>query len=321
MIQVFLSLWIISGLLLVIEKRIIGIIIYLGIFSLLTSLCFLLLAAPDVAMAEAAISTFSTIIFIVCFEKYYGLRSVLGGAVPLNPGTEPNSAGSRFGGPVKYLLPLVFTVLLFVLFVIYLPDATVNTYLKDQYLAMFMQDVGGENAVTAIYLGYRMYDTLFEALMLLVSVVAVVHLSYYKDFSANDGERSDINRSTIATFTIRTICPLILLFGIYLILNGHFTPGGGFQGGVALAAFFICRYLIYDIYDTQAAKIITMEKLIFAFIILLPVLFIFLGAYNYFPQYRNFYLMAMNSLIGMKVTCGFIIIFYRYIVFEKRDSL
>ena len=64
-----------------------------------------------------------------------------------------------------------------------------------------------------------------------------------------------------------------------------------------------------------------MEKVVFSLIILLPVLFIFLGAYYYLPQYRNMYLIAMNSLIGMKVTCGFIIIFYRYIVFEKRDSL
>ena len=321
MIQVFLSLWIISGLLLLLEQRIVRIIIYLGIFSLITSLCFLLMGAPDVAMAEAAISTFSTIFFIVCFEKYYGPKNTIsqGG---LNADRRSRSLNYNLVKVLKSnkknFFLLVFTVILFFLFVSNIPQGAANSYLKDQYLSLFSEEVGGENAVTSIYLGYRMYDTLFEALMLLVSVIAVVHLSWYSDITVTNGKRSDVNRSQIGAFTIRSICPVILLFGIYLIMNGHLTPGGGFQGGVALAAFFVCRYLIYDIYDTHAGRIITMEKLAFTAIILLPVLFIFLGAYVYLPQFRNIYLMVMNTLIGMKVTFGFIVIFYRYIAFEKR---
>ena len=309
MIQVFLSFWILSALLLVREQKIVRIIIYLSIFSLITSVCFLLFAAPDVAMAEAAISTFATIFFVVCLEKYYGLKADASNGSPVM---------GRAANVKKRIIPLGFTILLFVLFICFIPGDAASTYLKDQYVSMFLHDVGGENAVTAIYLGYRMYDTLFEALMLLVSVVAVVHLSWYSEISVTEGKRSDIDRSAIASRTIRVICPLILLFGVYLIMNGHLTPGGGFQGGVAIASFFICRYMIYDIYDTQAVKIIAMEKLIYAAIVLLPVFFIFLGAYAYLPQYRNTYLVMMNSLIGMKVTCGFFIIFYRYIAFEKR---
>lgn len=37
------------------------------------------------------------------------------------------------------------------------------------------------NIVTAIYLHYRYYDTLFEALMLLFSVIAVIYLSIHDD--------------------------------------------------------------------------------------------------------------------------------------------
>ena len=311
MLYIFLFLWVFSAILIVLEQGMTRTIIYLGIFSLITSLCFLFFSAPDVAMAEAAISTFSTIFFIVCFEKYYSLRT--------RSDIENNMASLGLKKIfTTYIIPLVFTVFLALIFILHTPHAEANSYLKDQYTSMFSADIGGENVVTSIYLGYRMYDTLFEALMLLVSVIAVAHLSIFADFSVTDGKLSDITRSTIGSFTIRAICPVILLFGIYLIANGHLTPGGGFQGGVALAAFFICRYLIYDIYDTKAEKIIRMEKIIFTAIILLPFLFIFLGLYYYYPQYRNAYLITMNALIGMKVCCGFIIIFYRYIALEKR---
>ena len=32
------------------------------------------------------------------------------------------------------------------------------------------------------------------------------------------------------------LVPLILLFGAYVFVNGHLTPGGGFQGGAILAS-------------------------------------------------------------------------------------
>ena len=186
MIQVLLFFWILSALFIVREQKFARIIIYLSIFSLITSVCFLLLAAPDVAMAEAAISIFATIFFIVCFEKYYDLKTYAS--------NNPTAITKKPANIKESMSTLGLTVFLFALFIYFIPDNTVNTYLKNQYTAMFSYDVGGENAVTAIYLGYRMYDTLFEALMLLVSVVAVVHLSHYSDISASDGKRSEINR-------------------------------------------------------------------------------------------------------------------------------
>lgn len=42
-------------------------------------------------------------------------------------------------------------------------------------LESFQQDTGAANAVAAIYLNYRVYDTLFEALLLLIAIVAIIH--------------------------------------------------------------------------------------------------------------------------------------------------
>ena len=57
------------------------------------------------------------------------------------------------------------------------PNFTATT-LKDFYVNNFIKDTGAQNAVTAIYLNYRIFDTLFETLMLLVSVLGVIYLSW-----------------------------------------------------------------------------------------------------------------------------------------------
>jgi len=50
-------------------------------------------------------------------------------------------------------------------------------FLADYYLLNAYTQTKAENAVTAIYLNYRVYDTLFETLMLLVCVLAIRHFS------------------------------------------------------------------------------------------------------------------------------------------------
>ena len=310
MIYVLLSFWLISAVLAIRVRKILGMIIFLGIFSTISAVCFLMLGAPDVAMAEASVSTFSTIFLIICFEKYFSLVTYTSDVPPV---------GQKLLTLLKKLiLPLCFTVFLFALFVYFIPGNAVNTYVKDIYLSRFVQDVGGENAVTAVYLGYRMYDTLFEALMLLVSVMGVAHMSWYSDDAADEHLGGVSKSDKVTIYTIRMVCPAILVFGVYLILNGHLSPGGGFQGGVAVATFFICRYLIHHINDISFKKMMIMEKLTFVAIVLFAVFFILLGIYTYFPEMRTAYLMMMNTLIGMKVACGFIVLFYRYIAFERR---
>ena len=43
--------------------------------------------------------------------------------------------------------------------------------------------------------------------------------------------------------TTQLISGLVFLYGIYIIIHGHLTPGGGFAGGVILAGSFILLIL------------------------------------------------------------------------------
>ena len=48
----------------------------------------------------------------------------------------------------------------------------------------------------------------------------------------------------ITTLISSIVAPFILLFGLYIIVHGHYSPGGGFQGGTMLAASVILLRLV-----------------------------------------------------------------------------
>ncbi|MCL1991537.1 MAG: hypothetical protein FWG66_01125, partial [Spirochaetes bacterium] len=244
------------------------------------------------------------------------------GAAPAVPSAAASSAAAVSPAEKKpsfgsIIAPLAFCLFLVALIIYFMPTAPYDVHLRNMYISLFMIDLGGENAVTAIYLGYRMFDTLLEALVLLVSILAVIHLSWHKDLVVQTGELSEFRSSEIAVVTIRAICPIIILVSIYLVLNGHISPGGGFHGGVVAASFFVCRYMIYQIHDIRIDKLVSLEKLIYTAIVLVAIFFIFMTVDIPLPISMVTYMMIMNSLIGLKVACGFLIIFYRFIVLER----
>ncbi len=50
----------------------------------------------------------------------------------------------------------------------------------------------------------------------------------------------------IRTMT-RLLIPFIQIFALYVIMHGHSSPGGGFQGGVIMGASFILLGLAYGV--------------------------------------------------------------------------
>ncbi len=69
----------------------------------------------------------------------------------------------------------------------------------------------------------------------------------------------------IGTYTLlriisRFLHPFVLMFGVFIVLNGDLSPGGGFQGGVVLASSFILLYFIGEVNKLNITKIIRTEK-------------------------------------------------------------
>lgn len=198
---------------------------------------------------------------------------------------------------------------------------TLETPLKDFFTGDFYQDTGAENAVAAIYLNYRIFDTLFESLMLMVSAMEVINVSWRNIHKEKYQYETNIyNRKANSEILLRMvgfIYPFVLMFGLYLIVNGHVSPGGGFQGGVILATALISRYLVYPNFDLNIELLETIEKLLFMFIVSTIVIYIFLGFQELTTGISStIYMILMNALIGLKVFSGLSIIFYRFVFFE-----
>ncbi len=171
-----------------------------------------------------------------------------------------------------------------------------------------------DNSVASIYLNYRIFDTIFEALMLLVSVMGVIHFSRH-EHNLNVAEHSSEDRVAGAKIIIFVI-PVIFLLGAYIIVNGHNTPGGGFQGGAALATAFICIYLVRPEKSIRFSAFNKIEKLIFLLIAIISVCFAVSNLYLTYTEWNVAYLVVMNILIGLKVFCGLTILFYRFVHYE-----
>lgn len=314
---ILLIMLIISSFMIMFERRVYRVVIYTCIFSLLISLVYLALGSPDVAMAEAAIGTYAIIFFIVVAERYYG-KDARKAVIAQSP--NPKKSNTTF----RTIAALGFVGVLFVLFINFVPTTPASLYLRDQFIERAGQDVGGQNIIGNILMGYRLYDTLFEALALVIAVMAVGYFSWLDKDYVSHGQTSDVERDRVAFYSVRVISPIILIFGIYLITNGHVSAGGGFQGGVAVACFFICRYMIHNIYDMPVKKILKLEEIIFVALVLVAVIAVFLDVstfieHEYLDIYQNIHLVVMNSLVGIKVACGFFVLFYRYIAIERAN--
>jgi len=115
------------------------------------------------------------------------------------------------------------------------------------YVETGPEEVGAPNLVTAVVVTYRGLDTLGEVTVLFISAAGVglmLRRTRRKDDDEDleQGDRAEetagIHKpaSEIVETATELLLPMVILFGIYVFLNGHLSPGGGFQGGAIIAS-------------------------------------------------------------------------------------
>ncbi len=135
-------------------------------------------------------------------------------------------------------------------------DNPVNNEVAARYIEHGMQETGTVNVVTGMILNYRGFDTMGETHVLFIAATTVMILLFITKKSVLGKEykqdrafepKNDAILQKVATFLV----PVIAVFGIYVVLNGHLSPGGGFSGGAIMGAGLILYVSAFGFKKTE----------------------------------------------------------------------
>ena len=200
---------------------------------------------------------------------------------------------------VYRIAALVLTVLLFFMLAAVMlgmpnigdknnPD---NNEVARRYIENGLEETGAVNIVSGMILDYRAFDTFGESCVLFVATICVTimlridgrggdeddeeHETGKKAFGIResafaklDSRNYEPQNDTILKKSAMLVIPLILVFGIYVVLNGHLSPGGGFSGGAILGTGFILYLSAFGFEKTErfmnakTVKIVTLVALL-----------------------------------------------------------
>ena len=210
---------------------------------------------------------------------------------------------------------------------------TVNE-VAERYVSQGTEETGAVNTVAGMILDYRAFDTLGESFVLFTALCTVVLLMKIGGRGRRrvivEQETVDYSRDPI----VRTVCtfviPVILVFGIYILLNGHLSPGGGFSGGAILASGFIIFAMVWGddtarrVLPAKVIKVITLCALGF---------YCLSKAYSFFTGANHLHsvispgvpgrifsaglILPLNVAVGMVVCCTM----YSFYLYFRRGEL
>ncbi len=136
-------------------------------------------------------------------------------------------------------ISLIVSIMTILLLPIFLDFNLASNSLGDSLLNINEIETNSANGVTSVVTYFRGFDTLGE--------VTILFLSIFGIGLGLEGYRNKLNifayENRLLKIGVDILFPLIILFGFYIIIHGHLSPGGGFQGGVIIASAFLLMFL------------------------------------------------------------------------------
>ena len=223
---------------------------------------------------------------------------------------------------------IIFIILIAFAFPFFLQSPSWPTASRD-YLALHAKhESGATNIVSSIYLGYRAFDTLGETIVLIVAIMGTMsiieemrrihrskNIPISFSFTLEREKRvSHYLRTHLLEVVTSKLGPIILMYGFYVMMYGHTSFGGGFQGGAIIASGIIFFY-VGNPYDTQLESthhhfLLTIEAIAF-FLFLSAAIVSFVCDIEFFSNFfpilglsHEGFIILLNSIIGLKVGSG-----------------
>ena len=200
-------------------------------------------------------------------------------------------------------------------------DRPINNEVSQVYIENGIQDTGAVNIVTGMILNYRAFDTFGETCVLFIATTCVMVLLMKEeekiraDKSLNDRlyePKNDVILQNVAFVLV----PIVFIFGIYVILNGHLSPGGGFSGGAMIGAGMILYVSAYGFdkmqkfFNEKTYKVVKVAALCTYCVVI--TYYLFMGA-NDFNNHISLgvpgmifsagIILWLNIFVGIEVAC------------------
>lgn len=129
-------------------------------------------------------------------------------------------------------------------------DNPYNNEVSERYIEKGIEETGAINFVAGMILDYRAFDTFGESTVLFTAVCSVILLLKLGEHSPDhpskamleaefDDRHHEPKNDAVLQLAAKALVPVILLYGMYIVLNGHLSPGGGFSGGAVMGAGLI----------------------------------------------------------------------------------
>jgi len=251
---------------------------------------------------------------------------------------EENKIIINFDRIYKVIAALFCVILLLMLVwnVSYLPpigeaDKAVNNEVPQRYIESGLQETGAVNFVTGMILDYRAFDTLGESNVLFCATVTVLILLQASDKKKKIDEDMlfEPHDDPILRMSARILVPVIMLFGVYVVLNGHLSPGGGFSGGAIIGSGLI---LYQNAFGFKKAKLLFNEKTYKTISASALLTYCLCKTYSFFTGANHLnshiplgtpghiissgLILILNICVGMVVACT---MYTFYVMFRKGD--
>ncbi len=188
------------------------------------------------------------------------------------------------------------------------------------------------DVVTAVNFDYRGFDTVGEEFILFASVMGSLVLLRQADekkvrqLPDAISRGRDLGPSDAMRLWILAMVGPKIAFGVYIVLHGQLSPGGGFQGGVILATAALIIYLGHEFETFKRIMTHPMVEIAeaagAAAFVIIGMLAWFWGKpflTNILPLGKATELTSggtipfISAAVGIEVTAGFVLLLYAFL--------
>jgi multisubunit Na+/H+ antiporter MnhB subunit len=201
-----------------------AVVLYIA-FGLMMAMVWVRLAAPDIALAEAAVGAGLTGALLLDAAR----------SLPSEAARAESPGRRRSTAAAAAAVMAIAVLLLVVAFDVDLGAPRLSGQVRDA-----VGEAGVPHPVTAVLLNFRGFDTWLETVVLLGALLAVLALRRTETLA---DARAKAPADGVLTMMARSLPPVLVLVAAYLLWIGTAASGGAFQSGAVLGALGIVLYL------------------------------------------------------------------------------